>query len=104
MTTSTSAAAWHWSRVELMNESMVYGQVLRATNSTGDWFNGSQLPLFAAQPNRRIAMKGKGGSRNSAWLSSISSGTAFCLVNNNGYAGNTAARYSYAVRPYFLLS
>ena len=104
MTTSTSAAAWHWSRVELMNESMVYGQVLRATNSTGDWFNGSQLPLFAAQPNRRVAMKGKGGSRSTAWLSSFSGGTAFCLVTNYGSAGYSAAHYSSAVRPYFLLS
>jgi hypothetical protein len=104
MTTATSANAWHWARVELMNESMVYGQVVRATNSNGEWLNSSQLPLFAAQPNRKIAHKGKGGSRNAAWLSSISSGTSFCNVSNSGYASNGAAHYSGAVRPYFLLS
>ena len=104
MTTATSAGAWHWARVELMNESMVYGQVVRATNSNGEWLNSSQLPLFAAQPNRKVAHRGKGGSRNSAWLSSISSGTNFCYVSNYGAASSNAAHGSYAVRPYFLLS
>ena len=104
MTTATSANAWHWARVELMNESMVYGQVVRATNSNGEWLNSSQLPLFAAQPNRKIAHKGKGASRSSAWLSSISSGTNFCSVTNYGLAPSNAAHTSYAVRPYFLLS
>ena len=104
MTTATSTNAWHWARVELMNESMVYGQVVRATNSNGEWLNSSQLPLFAAQPNRKIAHKGKGGSRIYAWLSSISSGTTFCSVGGSGVASYGAAHLSYAVRPYFLLS
>jgi len=38
-------------------------------------------------------------SRNNAWLSSISSGTNFCNVNNNGNANNNAAHNSNAVRP-----
>ena len=41
-------------------------------------------------------------SRNNAWLSSISSGTNFCNVNNNGNANNNAAHNSNAVRPYFV--
>ena len=104
LTIASSTSAWHWARVELMNESMIYGQKMFATNQRGDMFNCSHLPLFAAQPNRRIALKGKGGSRNNAWLSSISSGTTFCYVYSSGLAGNFAAHNSSAVRPYFLLS
>ena len=104
MSTSTSAGAWHDARVELMNESMVYGQMIRANNVMGDMFAKSQLPLFRNEPNRAVACRGKGGSRNGAWLSSIASGSTFCSVNNNSLAGNSSASSAYAVRPYFLFA
>lgn len=104
MSTSTSAAAWHDARVELMNESMVYGQMIRANNVMGDMFAKSQLPLFRNEPNRAIVYRGKGGSRYNAWLSSIASGSYFCLVYNYGLAANNSASNAYVVRPYFLFA
>ena len=104
MSTSTSAGAWHDARVELMNESMVYGQMIRANNVMGDMFAKSQLPLFRNEPNRAVACRGKGGSRNNAWLSSIASGSNFCYVSTGGSANNGGASGAYAVRPYFLFA
>lgn len=104
MSTSTSAGAWHDARVELMNESMVYGQMIRANNVMGDMFAKSQLPLFLNEPNRAVACLGKGGSRSSAWLSSIASGSAFCLVYSTGLAASNTASNAYTVRPYFLFA
>ena len=104
MSTSTSAAAWHDARVELMNESMVYGQMIRANNAFGDMFAKSQLPLFRSMPNRAVAHKGKGGPRYGAWLSSIAGGSNFCFVNSDDNATSTSASNAIAVRPYFLFA
>ena len=102
MSISASTGAWHDARVELMNESMVYGQMIRSSNYTSDMFAKSQLPLFQMQSNRAVALRGKGGSRNGAWLSSTSGSTNFCSVTNNGNAGSNGASTAIAVRPYFL--
>lgn len=104
ISTSASSGAWHDARVELMNESMVYGQMIRAANVVGDMFAKSQLPLFCNEPNRAIAHRGKGGSRYSAWLSSIASGSTFCFLTSGGGAGGSSASGAYAVRPYFLFA
>ena len=104
MSTSTSAGAWHDARVELMNESMVYGQMIRANNFYGDMFAKSQLALFRNEPNRAVARRGKGGSRYSAWLSSIASGSYFCIVNIYGLAFYNGASTADVVRPYFLFA
>ena len=104
LSTSTSASAWHTCRVELMNESMVYGQVIRANNVMDEICAPTILPYFAMNPNERVAHRGKGGSRNSAWLSSIASGSNFCIVLSYGYAGSTSASTALVVRPYFLFA
>lgn len=104
MTTSTSAGAWHNARVELMNECMVYGSKIYANNSEGERIAPIQLPYFQMEPQMRIAHRGKGGSRSGAWLSSIYSGSAFCLVNASGIAGNSSASNASVVRPYFLFA
>lgn len=104
MTTSTSAGQWHNARVELMNECMVYGSKIYANNSEGERIAPIQLPYFAMNPQRRVARRGKGGSRNAAWLSSIVSGSSFCGVGASGEAGSYGASGARAVRPYFLLS
>lgn len=104
MSTSTSTNAWHDARVELMNESMVYGQMIRANNIMGDMFAKSQLPLFCNEPNRAVARRGKGGSRAYVWLSSIASSSAFCYVNITGHAGYSSASGANSVRPYFLFA
>lgn len=103
--TSTSTSAWHTNRCELMNESMVYGQIVRANNVCGELTENSQLAWFSARPDKRIAMRGKGStSRAGAWLSSISSGSTFCFVSTYGNAANYNASSSIAVRPYFLFA
>ena len=104
MSTSTSAGAWHDARVELMNESMVYGQMIRANNVMGDMFAKSQLALFRNEPNRAVARRGKGGSRNGAWLSSIAGGSYFCNVSTAGFANSGSASGALVVRPYFLFA
>ena len=104
LSTSTSAGAWHNARVELMSETMVYGCKIWASHNHGDMFTPIQLPYFAMCPNERIAHRGKGGSRNGAWLSSITSGSNFCYVSNSGHATNINASYTNVVRPYFLFA
>lgn len=104
LSTSTSAGKWATCRVELMNESMVYGQVVRAGSVMDEICAPTILPYFAMCPNERVAHRGKGGSRNSAWLSSVSSGSYFCNVNYTGHAYNYYASYAYVVRPYFLFA
>ena len=104
LSTSTSAGAWHTSRVELMNETMVYGCKIQASHNHGDMGSPIQLPYFGMCPNERIAHRGKGGSRYNAWLSSIASGSYFCFVNYYGYAYTNPASYALVVRPYFLFA
>ena len=104
MSTSTSTGAWHDARVELMNESMVYGHMIRANSYTGDMCAKSQLQLFQSEPNRIIAYRGKGGVRNGYGLSSIASPSNFCNVYNVGIAGSSVASNAYVVRPYFLFA
>lgn len=104
MTTSTSAGAWHNARVELMNECMVYGGKIFANNNEGERIAPTTLPYFAMNPQKRVARRGKGGSRSSAWLSSIGSGSNFCVVYYAGSAYYISASSSFAVRPYFLFA
>ena len=102
LSTSTSAGAWHTSRVELMNETMVYGCKIQASHNHGDMGSPIQLPYFGMCPNERISHRGKGGSRYDAWLSSIASGSSFCIINYSGLASTYIASNALAVRPYFL--
>lgn len=104
MTTSTSAGQWHNARVELMNECMVYGSKIYANNSEGERVAPIQLPYFQMEPQMRIAHRGKGGSRASAWLSSVGSGSAFCGVGPYGFASSYGASSASVVRPYFLFA
>lgn len=103
-TTSASAAQWHSSRVELMNECMIYGSKMWASSSYSEMCSPMQLPYFAMYPNARIAHRGKGGPRNNVWLSSINGGSSFCCVGNDGHAAYYAASNALAVRPYFLFA
>ncbi|MBQ5392713.1 MAG: hypothetical protein IIU52_02640, partial [Bacteroidaceae bacterium] len=86
----------------LMNETMVYGCKIQASYNHGDMGSPIQLPYFGMCPNERIAHRGKGGSRYDAWLSSIASGSSFCIINYSGLASTYIASTALAVRPYFL--
>lgn len=102
--TSTSAGRWCTARVELMNECMVYGTRIYANNVNDERFKPSMLPLFATNPQIRLGHRGKGGSRYTAWLSSIAGGSGFCIVYTGGVAYAGSASVSGVVRPYFLFA
>lgn len=104
LSTSSSAGAWHTCRVELLNESMIYGQIVRANNNMDELTAMTILPYFAMNPNARIAHRGKGGSRNGAWLASIASGSNFCYAYSSGNALNNGASNALVVRPFFLFA
>ena len=101
-TVSTSSGAWMSARVELMNETMVYGSTIEAYNTLGERTCPSALPYFVQNPQKRVSSVGKGGGRNSWWLSSIHSNTQFCGINAPGLALYFAANSDSYARPYFL--
>ena len=103
-TISTSSDQWHNARVELMNECMVYGTKIYANNNNGERVAPIQLPYFAENPQCRVGHRGKGGARYGWWLSSIYSGSNFCIVNASGNAASYSASGAYVVRPYFLFA
>lgn len=102
VTVTTTTTAWATSRVELMNESMLYGHVARGLNVFGDLYAKTQLPIFTLQPALMLARQGKDGSRASTWLTTIGSTNAFCYYSLGGSANYGNASVSYGVRPFFL--
>lgn len=103
-TTSVSAAQWRTARVELMNECMIYGSKINASNNYGEVGAPIQLPYFTLNPQERVSHRGKGGARNTSWLSSIGGSSNFCSVSIYGGAYASNASSSLGVRPYFLFA
>lgn len=98
-----NATGWAWTdaRVELMNETLVYGHQVWTGNGGGngheEGIDKLQLPLFALNPqfvNIRAAW----------WLRSVDSAANACIVNYYGDATNFGAGYSYGVRPLSLIT
>jgi len=83
---------------------MVYGTKIYANNNNGERVAPIQLPYFAENPQCRVGHRGKGGARYAWWLSSITSGSAFCNVGYAGYAYTSDASNAGVVRPYFLFA
>lgn len=97
---------WEWTdaKVELMNETMVYG-TNALSSSFYDVADGQmRLPLFALAPNYKVARLGKNGARQWWWLSAVAGATDFCRVSDYGYASNRGASGAGGVRPYFLFA
>jgi len=95
-----SAGGWVDSAVDLMNEIMVYGSVVNGHSAYGLYNIGtekSQLPLFALNPQFI-------NTRYSYWLRDVASASLFALVFYFGLAFHSAASFSFAVRPRFLIS
>ena len=103
MTTTTTTGAWHTARVELMNECMVYGTKLYATNSEAEKTKSCQLPLFRLRPDLKVVKVTGSSSRSSYWLSSVSSNSSFCYFGSWGNADYHGANNTHGVRPMFLL-
>lgn len=96
-----SAGAWFDSDVELMNEIMCYGSLIRSAKNAGgnvpDTYtvDKQQLALFALNPKRL-------NIRASYWLRDVVSSSDFAFVYYGGSAGSAAASTSHVgVRPCF---
>ena len=92
------ATGWAWTdaKVELMNETMVYGHQVWGQNSYEDGADKQQLPLFALNPTMV-------NIRADWWLCSVSSASLACYVSGYGGAGGYGASYSFGVRPLSLI-
>ena len=97
-----SAGAWYESKVDLMNEHMVYGGKFFEPTSDGSNIPNvyavekSQLPLFAHDPSRIT-------NRAHWWLRSAVSSANFAIVPSYGLAYYYNASYSLGVRPAFAI-
>ena len=95
----SSGWAWYDSRIDLMNEHMVYGSYAWGGGSQNGYDTGadkSQLALFQARPDLIT-------NRENWWLRDVRSATDFCLVDANGAATAWGASNSIGVRPAFLI-
>lgn len=74
-------------------------------NKYGDSDNAEQWPCMK-QVRNRIALRGDNGDWERYWLQNRyrDSASAFCRVNDFGFAYASGARFSLGVRPVFLLS
>lgn len=102
--TDGKASGWAWvdSEVDLMNEIMVYGSVVRGESTIGgSGYNigvgKSQLPLFSLNPTMI-------NIRQHYWLRDVVSGSHFAHVHIDGFASYDDARSALGVRPAFSIS
>ena len=100
---SGNATGWAWTdaRVELMNETQVYGHQVWTGNGAGNGYEDGIckqiLPLFALNPQMV-------NIRASWWLRSVSSASYACNVYNSGTANYYGASGSVGVRPLSLIA
>ena len=96
-----SAHEWMDSKVDLMNEVMVYGHYAHSPSPAGvinhDHYTigREQLALFQLDPTW-IGL-------NTFWLRDVVSASDFAYVRFYGYSGNGSASTAAGVRPYFLI-
>lgn len=99
-----SGAAWFDSKVELMNEIMVYGCHIYASANTGEatkemgTIDNSQLSLFNLCKEMIIINRNTGGGY---WLRDIVSASDFSCVSVYGRAHANRANSLYGLRPVF---
>ena len=92
-----SAAAWADCRVELMNEIMVYGSLIKGLTQFDVGIFCFQLPLFKQCPE--FIHK-----KQYSWLRSVASGAHFATVGTGGTADANNASNAHGIRPFALLS
>ncbi|MCD8208137.1 MAG: DUF6273 domain-containing protein [Bacteroidales bacterium] len=109
-----SGGEWVDSTVELMNEEMVYGSIIRQQSSSGGTNvnnatnSKSQLSLFRFNQNALIAYGngvngGTEGTRYTWWLRDVVSAANFATVTTAGLAYSGNASNTYGVRPCFAI-
>jgi len=100
--------AWVDSKVELMNESMVYGterfhnQVQGTAWAEYHTIDKTQLALFRLDPTKIVAFNTAATpARARWWLRDVVTSTSFAIVFGYGNAGGNNASASLGVRPAF---
>lgn len=104
-----TGAAWVDSKVELMNEIMVYGSnILHNCINGTRWPQGNvtvektQLALFRLDPTKIVAFNTAATpARAGWWLRGVAHSTNFAFVNSTGSANYYGASSSNGVRPAF---
>ena len=97
--------AWVDSKVEIMNESMVYGTERFHNQMQGNaWaeyhtIDKTQLAIFRLDPTKIVAFYNN--ARATWWLRDVVNSTSFAIVYANGIPPSGSASYSYGVRPAF---
>ena len=96
---SGKAAGWAWAdaRVELVNETQLYGHQIWGQNGFEDGNDKRQLSIFHLDP----AFTNIGSAW---WLRSVYSTTNACDVGSKGAAGSNNASASHGVRPFALIA
>ena len=98
-----SGGTWYDSKVELMNEIMVYGCPIFTPGCDGSTVPNlyttakKQLAIMKLNPNVIIA------KRQDIWLRDVVSSAFFAGVHYNGDASNSGASSSLGVLPYFVI-
>ena len=101
-----TGGAWVDSKVDLMNEIMVYGSnIFHNCRNATTWPDGNytidkmQLALFRLDPTKIVAFYNN--ARATWWLRDVVTSTAFACVGASGSASYNLASASSGVRPAF---
>ena len=101
-----NASSWEWtdSKVDLLNQSQIFGQKTWV-NGTNDGFNvGIQTTQLAGfRLNHNFIIVGDPTARTSYWTSDVRTATFFVYIVGRGNAANIGANGLYGVRPHFCL-
>lgn len=94
-----SANGWEWvdMKLQLLSEIQVYGANVFSSSGYDTGIDNIQLPIFALNPNFKIA------NRVWYWLKNIAGASHFCGVSGYGDADPYYASRTGGVRPLFLL-
>lgn len=103
LTTGSNSGAWKTARIELMNESMIYGSKIYANNYNAEKTKSCILPIFRLNPSFKCVTVRGSSTRKNYWLSSINSDANFCYFGTWGNADYHTASQEHGVRPFFLL-
>lgn len=100
-----SAGEWKDSKIELMNEPMVFGAYINTPAGNGTVVpkrytsSGTQLALFNVAP--KFINQDAAGTRLTYWLRDVVSAERFARVTDYGPGTETAASLEYGIRPIF---
>jgi hypothetical protein len=102
-TGAASDFAWTNVKFNLMNNNMVYGSQITSSSYYDAGNRTQQITAIRHNSNLKIGHRGKGGSRQSYWLSDVMSSSRFAYASEHGYPNQSSANNFYYVRGYFLL-